>query len=134
MSVFYRGPLGDSKENPAPDFLRTIADKPADYWAKGGGDSCLELSGSSERMIFFFDEPYGFFMMMHPDYEVVVRNTGPIETIQHRVGGEPMRVPSCSYFSRDEAYALMLEFLENEGRPTSVEWQDMYEIEFNHEF
>lgn len=134
MSILYRGPLGDSVMNPDTDFLRQISDKPAGYWKTGGGDSCLEVCGTNERMLFFFDEPYGFFIMMHPDYEVVVRRSGPVETIEHRVGGERMKVPSCSYFSRDDAYALMLEFLQNEGRPTSVEWRDMYQIEFDHGF
>lgn len=134
MAIFYRGPLGDTQENPDPNFLRLVADKPESYWAMGGGDSCLEVHGSSERMLFFFDEPYGFFIMMHPDYEIVVRHPGPIETVEHRVGGEPMKVPSCSYFTRDEAYELMLEFISNEGRPTSVEWTDMYELEFDHGF
>lgn len=132
MSTLYRGPLGDSVVNPAPAFLRQIADKPADYWKTGGGDSCLEVSGKNERLLFFFGEPFGFFMMMHPDYDVVVRKSGPVQTIVHRVGGEPMKVPSCSYFSRDDAYALMLEFLQILGRPTSVEWRDMYQIEFDH--
>lgn len=134
MAILYRGPLGDSVMNPDPNFLRQIADKPADYWKTGSGDSCLEVCGMNERLLFFFDDPLGFFMMMHPDYEVVVRRPGPIETIVHRVGGEPMRVPSCSYFSRDEAYVLMLEFVKNKGRPSSVEWQDMYHIKFDHGF
>lgn len=134
MSVFYRGPLGDVEESPDAEFLRDVASKPEDYWASGGGDSCLEVHGGTERMLFFFDEPYGFFVMMHPNYEVVVRSTEQIKTIEHRVGGEPMKVPSCCYFTRDEAYELMLEFVRNEGKPTSYEWQDMYELEFDHGF
>ncbi len=132
--MFYRGPLGDTREDPDLAFLRTIADKPADYWAQGGGDSCLEVLGSGERLLFFAHEPHGFFLMMHPDYEVIIQNSQGIETVEHRVGGEPMRVPSCSFVTRDEAYALMVEFVTTGARPGSVQWQDMYELEFDHGF
>lgn len=132
--VFYRGPLGDTCENPDRDFLQSIATKPAGYWAQGGGDSCLEVTGSNERLLFFYDEPFGFFMMMHPDYEVIVKPCDSIKTVEHRVGGEPMKVPSCSYVSRDEALDLMMEFVASRKRPESVEWQDMYDIDFDHGF
>lgn len=134
MLTIYRGPMGEWVEDPDAAFLRRIADQPSAYWARGGGDSALETEGSDERMVFFFDEPFGFFMMMHPDYEVVVRQPGPIIAVEHDVGGEPMRVPSCSYFSRDEAYELMLEFVAIGGRPMSVKWQDMYDLDFDDGF
>ncbi len=132
--VFYRGPLGDTRDDPDEDFLRSIVEKPAEYWAQGGGDSCLEVAGSNERMLFFCDEPFGVFIMMHPDYEVVVKPCGAITTVEHRVGGEPMKVPSCSYMSREEALDLMLEFVSLGRRPTSVEWREMYQIDFDHGF
>jgi len=133
--ISYRGPQGDTCENPTDEFLRNIAEKPADYWAQGGGDSCLEIAGSNDRMIFFVDEPYGVFIMMHPDYEVISQDSDkPVETVEHRVGGEPMKVPSSSYVSRERALELMREFVKNSGRPSSVEWIDMYEIEFDHGF
>jgi hypothetical protein len=133
-SIVYRSPLGDSKKNPDDSFLREIANKPSEYWESGSGDSCLEVEGASERMIFFYVEALGFFMMMHPDYEVVIRDTGSVKTIQHRIGGEPMKVPSYCYLNRDKAFALMQEFVKNGGRPTSVVWQDMYSIDFDHDF
>jgi len=132
--VSYRGPLGDTCENPDKEFLQSIVEKPAGYWTQGGGDSCLEVAGSNERMLFFYDEPFGFFIMMHPDYEVVVKPCDAVKTVEHRVGGEPMKVPSCSYVSRDEALNLMLEFVSLRKRPESVEWQDMYDIDFDHGF
>jgi len=132
--ILYRGPIGDTRNNPDREFLRAISEKPAEYWAQGGGDSCIEVEGSNERLLFFYDEPYGFFVMMHPDYYVVVSRTTPIDTVEHRVGGEPMKLPTCSYMGRDEALRLMIEFSESGKRPVSVEWQDMYDIDFDHGF
>ena len=133
--VLYRGPLGDTCENPSDEFLQEIVNRPAEYWAQGGGDSCLEVAGSNDRMIFFVDEPYGVFVMMHPDYEVVAQaSEKPIETVEHRVGGEPMKVPSIGYVSRERALLLMREFVKNAARPSSVKWIDMFEIEFDHGF
>ncbi|UNK17387.1 hypothetical protein MNQ98_23365 [Paenibacillus sp. N3/727] len=49
--LVYNGPIGEPVENPSED---------SDYWLQGSGDSCLEVEGLEERLVFFMDEPFGF--------------------------------------------------------------------------
>ncbi|MEC1242024.1 hypothetical protein P9B40_22025, partial [Bacillus paralicheniformis] len=57
-----------------------------------------------------------------------------IETVEHLVGGEPMKVPSCSYVDRDLAYRIINEFITTKSMPTFIEWVDLYEIDFDQGF
>ncbi|SMO57566.1 hypothetical protein SAMN06264849_103292 [Melghirimyces algeriensis] len=54
--------------------------------------------------------------------------------MEHLVGGEPMKVPSCSYVNRDLAYHIINEFITKKAIPTFIEWIDLYEIDFDHGF
>lgn len=72
--------------------------------------------------------------MRHPDYLVLMDKDAPIHTIEHLVGGEPMAVPSCSYVSREMAYQIVHEFISSKEIPESVEWVDLYEIDFDYDF
>ncbi len=61
--VVYNSPIGTLVENPTNDFIKDIFfNKKEDYWQKGSGDSCIEVEGCNERIIFFYDEPYGFLL------------------------------------------------------------------------
>ncbi|MDR6226337.1 hypothetical protein [Desmospora profundinema] len=131
--LVYHGPVGDSVENPTLEFIKDLVfNREADYWAQGGGDSALEIEGLNERLIFFFDEPYGFFIMRHPDYLAPCKENVEIEVVEHWVGGEPMRIPSCCYVSRDQAYEILSKVIETKQIPTDVNWVDIYEIDFDH--
>ena len=133
--VIYNGPMGESIENPNEEFIKDIFfQKSEEYWKQGSGDSCLEIEGCHERLIFFYDEPYGFFLMRHPDYLVPMDKSIQINTIEHFVGGEPMQVPSCSYINREVAYKIVKEFMETKKIPSFIEWIDLYDIEFDYEF
>ncbi|WGU99173.1 hypothetical protein QJS56_11360 [Bacillus altitudinis] len=133
--IVYIGPVEEPIENPGEEFIKNIFfEKEADYWKQGSGDSCFEVEGGDEWLIFFYDEPYGFFIMRHPDYLVPLKKDVEIETIEHLVGGEPMEVPSCSYVSREEAYRIVLHFLSTKTMPDFVEWVDLYDIDFEHDF
>lgn len=59
-------------------------------------------------LIFFYDEPYGFFMMSHPEYLVPYDVDVEIQTVTHNVGGEPMQIPTCSYVSKELAYQMQV--------------------------
>ncbi len=132
--IIYNGPVEEPVENPEDKFIRSIFfEKEADYWKQGSGDSCFELEGEDERLILFYDEPYGFFIMRHPDYLVPLKDV-EIETIEHLVGGEPMKVPSCSYINREEAYRIVKHFLTTKTVPDFIEWVDLYDIDFEYEF
>lgn len=131
--ITYNGPVEEPIENPNDDFIRSIVfEKDEDYWKQG--DSCFEVEGCDEWLIFFYDEPYGFFIMRHPDYLVPMNKNVEIETVEHLVGGEPMKVPSCSYVDRGLAYRIINEFTTTKSMPIFIEWVDLYEIDFDHGF
>lgn len=133
--ITYHGPIGEAVENPTYEFLENLILLESDnYWKHGGGDSCIEVEGCDERLIFFYDEPYGFFIMRHPDYLVLCDDSIIIETVEHLVGGEPMQVPSCSYVSRAKAFELIMSFVKEKKIPDFVEWVDLYDIDFQYEF
>lgn len=133
--IIYNGPIGEAIENPTDEFLKEIIfNKGEDYWKKGSGDSCIEIEGCKERIIFFYDEPYGFFIMRHPDYLVLYDRNIEKKTIEHRVGGEPMQVPTCSYVEPEKAYEIISLFIKEKCVPDSFEWIDLYDIDFEYEF
>lgn len=131
----YFGPLGDYIENLDEKSIKDIFfNTGEDYWKQGGGDSCFEIEGVHDRLIFFYEESYGFFIMQHPDYLVTVNKEVDVETVEHRVGGERMNIPTCSCLSRENAYKLVCDFITNKSLPTYVEWVDLYDIDFDHGF
>jgi hypothetical protein len=133
--ITYDNPTGDSIKNPSLEYLKEIVlTKDADFWKKGSGDSGIEIEGVDERIIFFYDEPYGFFIMRHPDYLAPYDENIKIEVVEHKVGGEPMRIPSCCYVSREKAWEIIREFIETEQIPTNINWTDIYDIDFDHGF
>ena len=127
MGITYRGPLGDEVKNIDCSFISNLVfKKDENYWRDGGGDSCIEIEGLSERLIFFLDEPYGFFIMRHPDYLAPYDgNIEPVE-VRHYVGGEPMTVSSCYYVSREKAEDILCEFVSKKKIPEWVNWKDIY--------
>lgn len=133
--IVYNGPVEEYIENPSEQFIKEIIfNKDESYWKQGSGDSCFEVDGSEERLIFFYDEPYGFFIMQHPDYLVMCNKNIEIETVEHLVGGEPMRVPTCSYVDREMTYRIVNEFIATKSMPAFVEWIDLYDIDFDYGF
>jgi len=133
--IIYNGPVGEPIENPSQEFIRDlIFKKNESYWKQGSGDSCFEVEGLEERLILFYDEPYGFFIMQHPDYLVTLNKNVEIETVEHLVGGEPMKVPTCAYLDREMAYRIINEFITTKSIPKFIEWVDLYDIDFEHGF
>lgn len=133
--ILYNGPIGEMVENPTEDFLKDIVfNKGEEYWKMGSGDSCIEIQKSDERLVFFYDEPYGFFIMRHPDYFVIYDKSIEIKTVEHRIGGEPMQIPTCSYVDREKAYAIISDYIYHRKVPEWVEWVDLYDIDFEYGF
>lgn len=133
--IVYNGPVGEPVENPTDEFIKDIFfTKTEEYWENGSGDSCIEVEGYNERIIFFYDEPYGFFIMRHPDYLVLFDESVDIKTVVHKVGGEPMQIPTCSYISREKAYKIVSSFIKLNRIPDFVSWIDLYDIDFEYEF
>ena len=133
--VIYNGPVGEPVENPNESFIKDIFfNKNDEYWKQGSGDSCFEIEGCNECLIFFYDEPYGFFIMSHPDYLVPFNKNIEVNTIEHLVGGEPMKIPTCSYVSRGEAYKIVKQFILEKKIPDFINWVELYDIEFDYDF
>lgn len=72
--------------------------------------------------------------MRDPDYLITINENVEIETIEHLVGGEPMKFPKCSYVNRETAYIIIKEFIKNKEVPAFVKWVDLYDIDFEHGF
>ncbi|BBP90970.1 hypothetical protein BsIDN1_45880 [Bacillus safensis] len=52
--IVYNGPVEEPIENPGEEFIKNIFfEKDADYWKQGSGDSCFEVEGEDEWLIFF---------------------------------------------------------------------------------
>ena len=133
--IKYNGPTENEIIDPSDDFIRDILfKKDEEYWQEGSGDSSIEVDGCNEWLIFFYDRPYGFFIMRFPDYQVPIDKSKPVKEVIHIVGGEPMKVPTCSYLSREDAYRLINGFITNKEIPQSFEWTGLYEINFDNQF
>ena len=133
--IIYNAPIGQPIKNPDDDFIKDIIfNKGEDYWKQGSGDSCIEVQGCDEWLIFFYDKPYGFFIMRHPDYLVIINDNIEIKAVEHIIEGEPMKVPTCSYVNRELTYSIIKEFIDKKEIPQFIEWIDLYEIDFEHGF
>jgi hypothetical protein len=136
MKAIFTGPTGLDVENPSTQFIKEILDQDKDFWLKGAGDAGINFEGTNNRLIFFYDEPYGFFIMYHPDYiSPIVGDINNITTVYHNVGGQPMPVPSCCYISKEGAFEIIIHYLHNNGQLLNkYEWKDIYDLEFDHGF
>lgn len=131
----YNGPTGEAVYDPSEEFIKhVIFDTDEAHWKMGSGDSCIEQEDGKERLIFFYDEPYGIFMMRHPEYLVPYDVDVEIQTVTHNVGGEPMQIPTCSYVSKELAYQIIHSFMQTGEIPDFVKWVDLYDIDFEYEF
>ena len=127
MTTYY-GPDGEIVQNPSDEFLISILKKDETYWKEGSGDSCLYFEDIDQRIIFFKDEPYGYFIMHHPDYLVPFNPNKNNDTVYHNVGGEPMVVSTACYLSQNEVEKIVLKFAKS-GKILGIEaWEDLYEI------
>ena len=60
--VIYNELIGEPVENPNEAFIKDIFfNKNDEYWKQGSGDSCFEIEGCNEWLIFFYNEPSGLF-------------------------------------------------------------------------
>lgn len=51
--IIYSGPI-EEVENPTKEFIENIIfNKNEEYWKQGSGDSCIDIDGCDERLIFF---------------------------------------------------------------------------------
>lgn len=125
--IKYYSPINDNVINPSNKFLKDIIfNTNSGYWELGSGDSCIEVDGLTERLIFFYDK-YGFFVLRHPDYLVKYKDLNNKDTFIHCVGGEATNFPITSCLTREETYNIIINFI-NKKPFDEDEWIDLYEI------
>ncbi|AYB34709.1 hypothetical protein [Chryseolinea soli] len=131
----YNSPLGEEIPNPSLEFLKkVIFEYTADYWSsESTGDSALVTKKDKRELwlIFFFDEPYGFFI--YYDIEFVPLHKGtPLKDdryVEHVVGTEAMRIPTICYRTREEAWAIVMDFINDQRMSDSFNWVRLGEID-----
>lgn len=134
----YIPPSGEELTNPSLDFLRkVIFDYDPIYWLKNSGDSALIIEDNgplkSKMLIFFYDEPYGFFAYYEGVYVSVKKNT-PLKdenVIKHKVGGEPMGVPSICYRTKVEMWEILIDFIDRQKMCEKYTWVELSQIDYN---
>lgn len=126
--IIYYDTINENIINPTDEFLKDIIfNKSGDYWLEGSGDSCIEIDNISERLIFFYNDKYGFFIMRHPDYLVTYKDKNNKDYFIHYIGGEPIKIPITSCLTREEAYTLIKDFIL--GKEFNEDkWIELYEI------
>ncbi|AYJ88965.1 hypothetical protein CS953_04290 [Bacillus safensis] len=132
----YYGPTGAPVKNPGEEFMKRIFfQEGEEYWKQGNGESFIEIEEDweCESLVFFYTEPYGFFIMRYPDFLVPFQKVEKVETIEHFVARSPLNVPSCSYVDRNQAYQIVQQFLDDKKAPDLVEWVKLRSIDFQHD-
>lgn len=131
----YYGPIGAPVENLGEEFMKKIFfQEGEEYWKQGNGESSIEVEedGECESLVFFYTEPYGFFVIRYPDFLVPFQKVEKIETIKHLVAGSSLYVPSCSYVDRNQAYQIVQHFLTTKKVSDFVDWVELRNIDFQH--
>lgn len=137
--IQFNSPLGEEIINPSLEFLReVIFEYKADYWSKEStGDAALVIRKNNRELwfIFFYDEPYGFFIYYDTEF-VSVQKGIPLKDdryVEHVVGTEPMRVPTICYRTREEAWAILMDFINYQKMSDQYNWVRLGEIDYKRE-
>jgi hypothetical protein len=137
--IFYPN-TGDDIVNPNLNLLKdVIFNYNANYWSmqEGTGDSGIKIvnNGIDLWLIFFYDEPYGFFLYYDVQF-VPIQKGIPLKddiVVEHLVGGEPMRIPSICYRNREEAWEIVLDFINEQKMNQKFNWVRLDDIEYDRE-
>jgi|GEM_PF-799835 len=138
-------PFGSKILNPSIDLLRKIIfEYQSDYWSEDStGDSVVDFYTKDESaygeennsILFFYDEPYVFFLYYDVQF-VPIKKGIPLKddmVVEHIVGCEPMRVPSICYRTREEAWEIIMNFINHQKMTEKYNWVPLGEIEYDDE-
>jgi hypothetical protein len=137
-NFWFRPTLGDEIYGSSIETIKKIIfENDADYWSMKegkGGESAIKIEGSKiDPLIFFYDEPYGFFLYYDVQF-VPIQKGIPLKddiVVEHLVGGEPMRVPSICYRTREEAWEIVLDFINEQKMNEKYNWVPLADIEYD---
>jgi hypothetical protein len=138
----YKPASGETISNPSLEYLKDVVfNAKASQWDKHtSGDSMLDFYEGDIRiyqgdvsLIFFYDEPYGFFLyydvaLVPVKFDVVLKDENVVE---HFVGGEPMLVPSICYRTKEEAWEIIEHFIATEKMHDKYKWVMLSDIDYN---
>ena len=128
MNVVFRDPSGQERNIVEEELRELILTADERYWRIGSGEGSLEMTDSEPRraLTLSLKEPYGF-LLQYGEYEstddlVAVASTDHAETTEVIVGGNPWKVPTTFFVSRQAAWEAVEEFCRS-GRPgNSLKW------------
>lgn len=137
----YKSPSGTRISNPSKAFLKDlIYNSSGSDWGKdSSGDSMLDFYENAINhyqgdvsLIFFYDEPYGFFMYYDVSLTAVEHGVSlkDDKVIEYFVGGEPMRIPSICYRNRQQAWEIIEHFIETEKPLEKFNWVMLSKIDY----
>lgn len=107
--------------------LSEILKKPFSHWARGGGDSSIELPGNN--CLIFFKTEQGIFIQHLQTYTapLIRTNYQAIQSVTHYVGGDPMEVPDICLCNEETALNIFEHFINTGELTPDYKWVDIYD-------
>jgi hypothetical protein len=142
--TFY-APDGAHIPNPSCEMLHEfIFEKGHDYYAQGWGGGALEIMrhrvdaieklNDQPTLEFFFVEPHGFFFRYYSvqgPVLVTYDGSGCERLCEHYYGGDPMRIPTACFVSRECAWEIIQEFCRSGSYSPLAHWVPDGVLQFN---
>jgi hypothetical protein len=134
----YKPPSGDTISNPSMETLRSaIFDANHAKWDSNEAmldfyKTDIRLYKGDVSLIFFYDEPYGFFIYYEVSLAPVQRGVELKDevVVEHIMGCEPMRIPSICYRSKEEAWEIIEYFIATEKPHEKFNWVMLGDIDY----
>lgn len=136
QKILYRSPDGHITSNPQMDMVLDVIKNPkVCYWEAGSGGASIEYEtpGCTSVLILFYSQPYGFFLehranvRKHDRYfSIGTEKMDELTTIY--VSGEPHKLPTGVFVSKDSAQVAVQEFMGNGERSNCLQWKNRKEI------
>jgi hypothetical protein len=116
---------------------RVIFEYDSSYWSmkNGTGDSGIKIDELDNPTIFFYDEPYGFFIYFGLGFVPVKKGILLKDdiVIEHLIGSQPMRVPGICYRTREEAWEIISDLINEHKMNEKFNWVRLDDIEYDWE-
>jgi hypothetical protein len=136
----FKQPTGNKIINPTEAQLwKSIFNTDTNYWSKES-DAMIDFYNTDPNiyqgdisLIFFYDDPYGFFLYYDVEFVPIKKNVTLKDEIvvEHFIGGEPMRIPSICYRTREEAWEIVLDFINEQKMNEKYNWVPLADIEYD---
>jgi hypothetical protein len=137
----YKPPSGATISNPSMATLRSaIFNANHADWDEREAmldfyETDIRLYKGDVSLIYFYDEPYGFFLYYEVSLAPVPHDVDLKDdvVVEHIVGCEPMRIPSICYRSKEEAWEIIEHFIATEKTFEKFNWVMLGDIDYKRE-